>query len=107
MLGAARRGFPYALDERYCLHERYRTRPRAIHVPTNGPRAFVVIWMRGQAAREVDTTAIEELTARRQGNQHRRVAVLGDTDCSAVTRSFGQGSAPHLMAAAGGKYRSP
>jgi hypothetical protein len=40
----------------------------------------VVIRVRRQAGREVDATAIEELTARGQRDQHRRVAVLRDAD---------------------------
>ena len=40
----------------------------------------MVIRVRRQTAREVDAPAIEELTVGRQCDQHRGVAVLGDTD---------------------------
>jgi hypothetical protein len=41
----------------------------------------------GQTMREVDAPAIEELAARRDRDEHRRVAVLGDTDGGSLVLS--------------------
>ena len=77
----APRGLPYALDELDRLGERNLACPRAVPVATHRPRPFVVMRVRGQSpVRQVDLAAIEERAARCDGNEHRRVSVLGDAD---------------------------
>jgi len=77
---AAGGGVVHALDECHGVGERNRARPRAVQVTAHRPRPLVVIGVRRQTAGEVDAPAIEEVTVRRHGDEHRRVAVLGNAD---------------------------
>jgi hypothetical protein len=77
---ATRSSHLHALNERHDVSQRHRAPQPAVWVTAHGPRPFVVMGVGRQTAREVDASAIEELTAGRYGNEHRRVAVLGDAD---------------------------
>jgi peptidoglycan-N-acetylglucosamine deacetylase len=78
---APRGGCPYALDERHGVCEREPPRSRGVQVAAHRPRAFVVMRVcRQTAIGEVDAPAIQELAAGREGDDHHRVAVLGDAD---------------------------
>ena len=85
---AARGGRAHALDERHRVGERKRPRPRDVEVTAHRPRPFVVMRVRRQTEiGEVDAPAIEELTAGRDSDEHRRVTVLGDADGCGSLRS--------------------
>src|SRR5690606_29202916 len=73
---AVRSGRLHALDEGHGVAERDWPRPGAAQIASHRPSALVMIRMRGQIVREVDTPPIEELAAGRNRDKDRRVAVL-------------------------------
>jgi hypothetical protein len=64
-------GYVYPLDQCHSVGERNLSRPRAIEIATHGPRPFVVIGVRRQITRKVDTPPIQEFVVGGEGDEYR------------------------------------
>jgi hypothetical protein len=77
----ARGGLAHAFDECQGVSKCNRPCPWAIEVTTHRPRALVMMGVGRQTGLgQVVASTIEELASGRDGDEHRRVAVLGDPD---------------------------